>query len=108
MKAPVLVAKGTIALVAGLALGYAVGVSLAHDTQQGRALTMKTYIADFAHHKAELESSQVPMVGALLAGVVIVLATFLSYEVLAIGLAKVIVAIDRRTSDEPDRLVGTG
>ena len=98
MKAPVLLAKGTIALVAGLVLGYAVAVSLAHDATAGRALTMKTYIADFAHHKAELESSQVPMVVALCVGVGLTFATFLAYEALAIGLTKVIVAIDRRTA----------
>lgn len=46
MKAPLLVAKGTIALVAGLGLGYAVGISLAHDTQKGGALTMKAQISE--------------------------------------------------------------
>ena len=108
MKTHVLVAKGVTALVAGLALGYGVGVSLAHDSERGQALTMKTYMADFEHHKAELESARVPMVGSLLVGVGLAFVTFLSYEVLALGLAKVIDAIDRRTSGEPDPLVPTG
>ena len=108
MKAPALVAKGTIALVAGLALGYAVGVSLAHDSEKGRALTMKVYIADFERHKADLESSQVPTWVALLAGVCITFATFLGYELLAFGLTKAIVAVDRRTSGEPGEMIGHG
>jgi hypothetical protein len=108
MKAPALVAKGTIALVVGLALGYAIGVSLAHDSEEGRALTMKTYIADFESHKAKLEHSQMPMWGSLLAGVCFTFATFLTYELLVIGVTKAIVAIDRRTSGGPDGLVGLG
>ena len=108
MKAPALVAKGTIVLLAGLALGYAVGVSLAHDSEQGRALTMKTYVADFERHKAKLEHSQMPMWGSRLAGVCLTFATFLTYELLAIVVTKAIVAIDRRTSGGPDGLAGPG
>ncbi|HSD30297.1 MAG TPA: hypothetical protein VLB49_00160 [Gemmatimonadales bacterium] len=97
MKAHLLVAKGTIVLLAGLGLGYAVSVSLADDAQKGHALTMKAYIADFERHKADLEDSEIPIAGALLFGIGFTCATFLTYEVLALGLARIITAVDRRS-----------
>ena len=107
MKVPLLVAKGTVVLLIGLAVGYAVGVSTAHDVERGRVLTLKTYAADFEHYKAKLESSGIPMAGSLLIGVVFALATFASYEFLSLGLAKAISAVDRRTSQAPGQGLGT-
>jgi amino acid transporter len=101
VRISLLVAKGTVALLLGVAFGYAFGTSVAHDAAKGRALTMSEYVADFKHHKAELES-QVPMWGALSVGVGFAFATFLSYEVLALGLSRIIIALDRRTSTTPD------
>jgi hypothetical protein len=106
VKAPLLFAKGSVVLLAGLALGYAVGISAAQDAERGRELTLKAYIADFEHYKAKLQSARIPMVGSLLAGVAFAVATFLSYELLALALAKAVIAVDRRTAHRPDEGLG--
>lgn len=108
MRIPLWIAKGTIALVVGLAVGYGVGLSLAHDAAKGRALTLDQYMADFKIHKTDLESSAMPMGLSLLSGVVLVFAVFGLYELLAVGLARVLVALDRRTAGPPPLDPGSG
>ena len=101
MRMPVIVAKGIVILLCGLAMGYAMGRSLAHDAARGRTLTIKQYIADFEHHREDLVSSDIPMPGALAIGVAMALAAFGAYEVLALGLATFITFVDRRTATPP-------
>ena len=96
MRIPQFIAKGSIAVLAGLAIGYYMGVDLAHDGAKGKNLTMKEYVDDFESYKARLQSSPVPMSLSLFAGVVLTLVTFGTYELLAAGLAKGIAVIDRR------------
>jgi hypothetical protein len=104
MRLPRFVAKGTIIVLAGLAIGYYMGLDTAHDSARGRALTMKQYIADFEHHKAHLESAAIPMIPSLLIGVLMTTFTFGVYELLGAGLAKGIRALDRRTIGPTDDL----
>ncbi len=94
-------AKAIILLSVGVLVGHAIGRSLASDAAQGRSLTMKQYIADFDAHKAKLTSSEIPMPAAIIAGVVMLLGTFGAYELLALGLAKVFAAAERRLSPTP-------
>jgi hypothetical protein len=97
MKLPHFVAKGTVVVLAGLAIGYFMGLDTAHDSARGKALTMKQYIDDFDHYKAHLESAAIPMIASLLFGVLMTTITFGVYELLGAGLAKGISALDRRT-----------
>ncbi len=88
-----LLAKAIIGLLIGLVVGYAVGVSLAKDAAKGRALTMEQYVADFQRHKADLESSAIPMPAAVVIGVLMVFGAFALYEGLSYGLAKGFAAV---------------
>src|SRR5260370_24178569 len=76
------VARLIVAILLGIAVGYAVGNSTAADAERGNALTMKAYIADFDHHKQELIASRVPMAAALLVGTLMIVAMFGLYELL--------------------------
>ena len=62
------VARLIVAILLGLAVGYAVGKNTEADVARGNALTMKTYIADFDHYKQQLVASRVPMAAALVVG----------------------------------------
>ena len=46
-----IVARVIVAVLLGIATGYAVGTSLASDAARGRALTMKEYVANFDEYK---------------------------------------------------------
>lgn len=98
LQKQLLVAKMFIALAVALVVGYAVGVSTAQDAERGRSLTLKAYIADFERHKANLESSDMPMAAAVVAGVIMVVGTFGLYELLAFGLVKGYHAVRGRAS----------
>ncbi len=99
----VLIAKGVVTLLLGVLFGYAIGGSLARDAARGRALTRDEYIADFERFKAKLESKEAPMSISILSGVVMTLGTFGIYELLALGLAKVIGAVAGRGGEEGPR-----
>ena len=88
--ARLLIAKIAVGILAGLALGYAVGISLRHDAEKGRTLTMNQYVADFSVYKATLESSDVPMAAAVVFGTFFACGILGLYELFAIGLAKVV------------------
>jgi hypothetical protein len=94
-------ARVIVAVVLGALLGYAIGASTKSDAERGRALTMKEYIADFDHHKAKLETSEVPMAVALISGVIMVAGLFGVYELLAFGLGKALAAVTRGSGDAP-------
>lgn len=89
-------ARVIVALLLGIATGYGVGKSLAKDAAEGRALTLETYIADFEHHKEELSKSAMPMGVAIVSGIVMIVVVFGVYEVLVLGVDKLLEAVDRR------------
>lgn len=92
----VLIAKAIIVVAIGLLVGYALGVSFANDVAKSRVVTMEEYVADFERYKADLESSDIPMPGAIVIGVVMVFGAFSIYELLAFGVAKGLAAVGGR------------
>ena len=95
-------AKIIVALVLGALLGYAVGKSLHSDAERGKALTLKQYVADFESHKENLVSSDTPMAATVVMGVIMVGLALAFYELLALGVAKVLLAVaPRRAPREP-------
>ena len=85
-----------VAVLIGLAFGYAIGRSTGADAARGRDLTLKEYVADFEHHKKELIASGVPMVAAVIIGMMMVVAFFGVYELLVYGTTKLLAKLDRR------------
>ena len=102
MKPTQLVAKGAVIVLLGLVLGYFLGLSFAQDAARGHALTLKAYIDNFDHYKAELESSATTMTIALISGVIVSTMVFVVYELVAFGVARGIAAIDRLSSRRAD------
>ena len=91
-----IVARVIVAILLGLVIGYAAGVSVHDDVATGRALTLKEYIADFEHHKQELIDSGTSMAAMLLGGVIFLIALLGVYELLALGVEKALAVVDRR------------
>jgi len=91
-----LVARVIVAVLLGIATGYAVGTSLASDAARGRALTMKEYVANFDEYKKHLMGNDSPMWAAVIAGVFMVVAAFAVYELLVWVVDKLLAALDRR------------
>jgi hypothetical protein len=91
-----IVARVIVAVLLGIATGYAVGKSLAKDAAEGRELTLKQYIADFENHKEELTKSKMPMGIAVFSGILMVVLFFGVYEVLVLGVDKLLALVDRR------------
>ena len=98
-----IVARVIVALLFGIAMGYAIGRSLAGDAARGRALTMKEYVANFENYKNHLIGDATPIWAAILAGVFMVVVTFAIYELLVWVVDRVLAALDRRvsTTDQP-------
>jgi hypothetical protein len=96
-----LIAKIAVGILAGLAVGYGVGISLQHDAVKGRALTMEQYVADFQRYKGNLESSEIPMPVALVFGTFMVCGAFALYEVFALGLARIVSPVLRSSRVPP-------
>ena len=90
-----LVARLIVMVLFGIATGYAVGRSLASDAAKGRELTMKQYIADFDSHKKDLIGSEMPIAVAVVVGVLMVVVFFGVYELLVLGVDKVLHLVDR-------------
>jgi hypothetical protein len=91
-----IVARLIVAVLLGIATGYAVGKSLASDAAKGRDLTLKEYVADFENHKKELVTSNTPMAMSIAVGVSMVVVFFGVYELLVLGVDKMLDAVDRR------------
>jgi len=70
-----IVARLIVTVLMGIGFGYFFGASVARDAARGRALTLKEYIADFESHKKALVKSEVPMWGALLTMVILLIAS---------------------------------
>ena len=95
------VARLIVAILLGLAVGYAVGKNTEADVARGNALTMKTYIADFDHYKQQLVASRVPMAAALVVGALMVVVMFGLYELLVFGMDRLLAIVDRRRNLAP-------
>jgi len=93
-----IVARVIVAVLLGIATGYAVGTSLASDAARGRALTIKEYVANFDEYKKHLLGNDSPMWAAVIAGVFMVVAAFAVYELLVWVVDKLLAAMDRRAS----------
>ena len=91
-----IIARLIAALVLGLVVGYAVGKNMARDVARGKTLTMKEYIADFDNHRKELVKSDLPMGFAVFIGALLVMLVFGLYELLVIGVDRVLGVLDRR------------
>jgi hypothetical protein len=91
-----IVARVIVAVLLGILTGYAVGKSLAKDAAEGRALTLKEYIAEFESHKKQLQDSDMPLSLAIFSGVLMVVVLFGVYEVLVLGVDKLLALVDRR------------
>jgi hypothetical protein len=89
-------ARAIVAVLLGLATGYAVGISAAADAERGRNLTMKEYVADFEHHKEKLIGSELPMAGAILGGLIMIVVVIGLYELLVAGVDRLLAALDRK------------
>jgi Na+/pantothenate symporter len=96
-----MVARVIVAVLLGILTGYAVGKSLAKDAADGRALTLKEYIAEFENHKKELSDSDMPMALAVFSGVLMVVVFFGVYELLVFAVDKLLHLLDRRGSVAP-------
>lgn len=98
-----IVARVIVAILLGIATGYAIGTSLAKDAARGRELTMKEYVADFDDYRNHLMGSGSPIWAAIIAGVFMVVAVFGVYELLVWVVDKILAALDRRGSaaDQP-------
>jgi hypothetical protein len=91
-----IVARVIVAVLLGIAAGYAIGRGLAVDAAEGRALTLKEYITEFENHKKHLTDSELPMSVAILSGVLMVVFLFGVYEILVLGVDKLLALVDRR------------
>ena len=91
-----IVARVIVAVLLGIAAGYAIGKGLAAGAADGRALTLKAYIAEFENHKKDLTDSELPMSVAIFSGVLMVVFVFGVYEVLVFAMDKVLERLDRR------------
>jgi hypothetical protein len=91
-----IVARLIVTVLMGIGFGYYFGASVARDAARGRALTLKEYIADFESHKKALIKSEVPMWGALLTMVILLIVFIALYEVLVLIVDKALRALDRR------------
>lgn len=91
-----IVARVIVAVLLGILTGYAVGKSVAQNAAEGRALTLKEYIAEFESHKKDLQDSDMPMSLAIFSGVLMVVLFFGVYEILVLGVDKLLALVDRR------------
>src|SRR2546422_2867488 len=83
-----IVARLIVAILAGIGLGYYFGKTVAADAARGRALTLKAYVADFDSHKRALMKSEVPMWGALLTMIIVMIAFIAVYELLVLEIGR--------------------
>lgn len=90
-----IIARVMVAILLGIATGYAVGKNLANEAAQGRELTLKAYIDEFDRHKEELSSSEIPMAIAIVSSIMVVVVFFGVYELLVFALDKVLQLVDR-------------
>ena len=98
-----IVARAIVALLFGIAIGYAIGKSVEADAARGRALTMKEYVADFGSYRNHLIGNENPVWAMIIAGVVIMVLVFAIYELLVWLVDRFLRLMDRRmnTADQP-------
>jgi hypothetical protein len=98
------VARIIVALLLGIAMGYAVGTSLAGDAARGRALTMKDYVDNFESYKSKLIGTGSPLWATIITVVLMVIVALAVYELLVWAVDRLLAALDRRrvsASDQP-------
>jgi hypothetical protein len=91
-----IVARAIVAVPLGIVVGYAMGKTLAHDAAQAKTLTMNEYIADFDNHRKDLLKGDMPMGAAILIGTLMIVVALAGYELLVLGVDKVLGVVDRR------------
>lgn len=98
-----IIGKGLVALVFGMALGYAIAASVAADQRRGEQLTLEEYTKDFEHYKAELLDGPKGSAAWVTVCMVMTAVFFGAYEALGAGVAWVItrVAGGGRRDDSP-------
>jgi hypothetical protein len=89
-------ARIIVAVLLGFILGVAVGRRAAHEAARGRDLTLKAYVDNFEGYKKELAGQNVPMVAAVIMGVLAVVLCLGVYELLVLGVDRALAALDRR------------
>ena len=89
------IGRSITATVIGVALGYAIGLSVNRDAARGKALTREAYIAQFDAHKAQLEKSGGPVPVYVIVGVIMSVGFFGVYEGLSWGVERVVAALGR-------------
>jgi amino acid transporter len=92
-----IVARIIVAILGGVVLGYFFGASVASDAARARSLTLKEYIADFDTYRKGLLKSDVPMWGAILTMIVMVIALAGVYELLVLAVDKLLRRLDRQS-----------
>lgn len=100
MNARTVFARALVAILLGIATGYAFRISVAHDAAEAKQLTLKQYVADFEQHKQKLIQSDIPMAVAILSGVIFVVVVLGVYELLVWGCDRLLALVDRRKRDE--------
>ncbi|HEV8264357.1 MAG TPA: hypothetical protein VGQ06_05355 [Gemmatimonadales bacterium] len=98
-----IIGKGFVALVFGMALGYAIAASVAADHRRGEQLTLAEYTKDFEHYKADLLDGPKGSAASVTVSMVMTLVVLGAYEALGAGVAWVIerVAGGGRRDDAP-------
>lgn len=79
-----LVGKFFAMILLGVLVGTLIGESMAADAVRGAELTRDAYIANYETHKAELLSSDTPMAGMIVAGLLFVIGALVTYEALSV------------------------
>lgn len=79
-----LVGKFFAMILLGALIGHLMGKSLAADAARGEALTRDAYVANFDTYKADLIAEKEPMAGMMVAGVLFVIGTLVTYEAAAV------------------------
>ena len=94
-----LLARVIVAIVVGLVGGYAIGKSMEKDAERWRTLTVKEYVAEFEAEKAEYATAaKSPLAVMVLVGTLMVVVFFGIYELLVLGVDRLLRALDRRRS----------
>jgi len=91
-----ILARLIVAILLGIGFGYYFGTTVAGDAARGHALTLKEYVADFDTHKKALIKSEVPMWGAILTMVILMITFIAVFELLVFVVDKGLSVLDRR------------
>lgn len=92
-----LLSRVIVALMLGLLCGYVIGKEMEKDAERWRTLTLKEYVSEFEAEKAKLtEAGDTPLAAMVLVGTLMVVVLFGIYELLVLGVDRLLRALDRR------------